>query len=336
MARMLDAGMHWLLRRTRGPRNRALGTSSLLAVSFFAPGAFALMAGESPDSPAARVDPNTASSHYSGVGSVVVNGSALSGVVIASQYVLTAGHDVSGEPLTSLQFVLNPGGSPWSTTIESVTIYPTFSFPYDDLAVLKLANPVPVGVPAYPMYSGAIATGLTITLVGYGGSGNGNVGVTVGASSTVKRVGENVVDQLPTSLDTSGLTSRFFAYDFDGPSGNGSLGGSTLGNSLETVVAVGDSGSPAFVRNGQSLQLFGINTFVSSPVSGQAVNYEFGTLGGGIVACDPRFASWLKAATNGTLGVSSSGDVPLPAWSEGLLALCLGWLLVRRPRVAAG
>ncbi|HVO47251.1 MAG TPA: trypsin-like serine protease [Steroidobacteraceae bacterium] len=324
--------MHCLLRRTRGPRSPASGTLCLLALSSFAPGAFALMAGESPDSPAARVDRDTASSQYSGVGSVVVNGSALSGVVIASQYVLTAGHDVSGEPLTALQFVLNLGGSAWTTAIESVTIYPTFSFPYDDLAVLKLVNPVPIGVPAYPMYSGPIATGLTITLVGYGGSGNGNVGVTLGASSTVKRVGENAVDQLPTSLDTSGLTSRFFVYDFDGPGGNGALGGPTLGNSLETVVAVGDSGSPAFVHNGNSLQLFGINTFVSSPVSGQAVNYEFGTLGGGIVAADPRFASWLKTATNGTLGVSSSGDVPLPLWSQGLLAMGLVWLVARRPR----
>jgi len=300
--------------------------SALIILSFtlLTPCAVALMAGQSPDSPAARVDANVSGSPYAGVGSVVVNGTPLSGVVIASQYVLTAGHDVNGAAVSAIQFVLNPGGTPWSSAVESVTIYPTFSFPYDDLAVLKLTNPVPIGVPAYPMYSGPIATGLTITLVGYGGSGNGNVGVTVGASSSVKRTGENVVDQLPTSLDSSGLTSRFFAYDFDGPSGDGSLGGLTLGNSLETVVAVGDSGSPSFVHNGNALQLFGINTFVSPPVAGQSVNYEFGTLGGGIVAADPRFAAWLRSATNGTLGVPTVIDAPLPAWTAALLVLALG------------
>ncbi|MGL1311187.1 hypothetical protein ACSTKO_24475, partial [Vibrio parahaemolyticus] len=85
------------------------------------------------------------------------------------------------------------------------------------------------------------------------------MGVTVSASSSVKRTGTNVVDALQQTLDTSGLISRFYVYDFDGPTGNGSLGGPTLGNSTETLVAVGDSGSPAFVRSGNSLQLFGIN-----------------------------------------------------------------------------
>jgi secreted trypsin-like serine protease len=299
----------------------------------------ALMAGQSPDAPAARVDPNVASSPYAGVGSVVVGGSPLSGVVIASQYVLTAAHVVNGQQPSNVQFVLNLGGTPWQSAAESVTIYPTYSFPYDDLAVIKLANMVPDGVPIYKLYSGSITTGLTITLVGYGASGNGDVGVSVGASSTVKRVGGNVVDVLTTTLDSSGKMSRFFVYDFDGPTGNGSLGGPTIGNTVETLVAVGDSGSPSFVKNGTQLQLFGINNFVSSP-SGTTVNYEFGTLGGGIVACDPRFASWLQTTTNGTLGITPTADVPLPEWPIELLATAVALTLARetsrRPRTQAG
>src|ERR1700761_8835214 len=69
----------------------------------------ALMAGESPDSPAARIDPNTADSPYAGVGAVVVGGQPLSGVLIASQYVLTAAHVVSGQSPSNIQFVLNLG-----------------------------------------------------------------------------------------------------------------------------------------------------------------------------------------------------------------------------------
>jgi hypothetical protein len=296
---------------------------SAMVIALSAP-ANALMAGVAPDSPAARVDPNTASSPFAGVGSVVVNGDAVSGVVIASQYVLTAAHVASGQSPSSITFMLNLGGTtPWTSSVEAITVYPTFSFPYDDLAVLKLANPVPDGVPIYQMYSGTIATGLIIKLVGYGASGNGNAGVTVAGSSSVKRTGENVVDLLTSTLDSSGLTSKFFLYDFDGPTGDGPLGGPTLGNSLETLVAVGDSGSPSFVINNGGLQLFGINTFVSDSPSTAPITYEFGTVGGGIVASDPRFASWLQTSTAGTLGQTPSNDVPVPMWANELLALSL-------------
>jgi secreted trypsin-like serine protease len=302
-----------------------LGTLAVLLLAAAGPRAQAIMAGQAPDTPAARVDPNTDSS-YSGVGSVLVNGSPLSGVVIASQFVLTAAHVVSGTPPSGLQFALNLGATQWVSAVESVTIHPTYSFPYDDLAVLKLAQPIPGSVPIYPLYSGTQSTGLIITLVGYGQSGNGNVGPTVGASSTVKRLGTNVVDVLQATIDSSGRTSRFFIYDFDGPTGNGSLGGPTLGNATETVVAEGDSGGPSFVKVGNSVQLFGINNFVAAP-NGGTVNFEFGTIGGGIVACDSRFSAWLLTATEGTLG-KAAADVPLPLWTSVSLAALLAALSI--------
>jgi secreted trypsin-like serine protease len=294
-----------------------------LAMLFFAvgPRAQALMAGQAPDSAAARVNPNSDRT-WSGVGSVVVNGAPLSGVVIAGRFVLTAAHVVSGAQLNALQFVLNLGATQWTSPIESVVIHPTYSFPYDDLAVLKLANPVPPSVPIYRMYTGAQTAGLTLLLVGYGASGNGDTGVNVAANSSVKRIGENVLDGLQSTVDSSGHTSRFFLYDFDGPTGNGVLGGPTLGNTLETVVAVGDSGSPVFVHNGSTPQLFGISNLVTSPTGG-TVNYEFGTVGGGIIASDSRFSAWLQTATEGTLGSPAQVDVPLPLWSGVVLAFVL-------------
>lgn len=57
--------------------------------------ALGIMAGAPPDSPAARIDPNTTSSPWSGVGSVVVNGAPYSGVVVAPNFVLTAAHVAS-------------------------------------------------------------------------------------------------------------------------------------------------------------------------------------------------------------------------------------------------
>jgi secreted trypsin-like serine protease len=296
---------------------------------FFAvsPRAPALMAGQAPDSAAARVNPNSDPT-WSGVGSVVVNGAPLSGVVIAGRFVLTAAHVVSGAQTNALQFVLNLGATQWTSPIESVVIHPTYRFPYDDLAVLKLATPVPPSVPLYRMYTGAQTTGLTLLLVGYGASGNGDVGVNAAASSSVKRTGANVLDALQSTVDASGHTSRFFLDDFDGPTGNGASGGPTVGNTLETVVAVGDSGSPVFVRNGSTPQLFGISNLVTSPTGG-TVNYEFGTVGGGIIASDSRFSAWLQTATEGTLGSPAQVDAPLPLWSGVALAFVLVTLSMR-------
>jgi secreted trypsin-like serine protease len=316
------------MKRVLGTMRAALrNLMAVMLICMVAPPAQAIMAGQAPDSPAARVNPNSDTT-WSGVGSVVVNGAPLSGVVIAGRFVLTAAHVVSGQPTTAVKFVLNLGTAQWTSDVESVVIHPTYSFPYDDLAVLKLANPVPPSVPIYRMYTGAQVTGLTLTLVGYGASGNGNAGVTIGASPSVKRTGENIVDALQSTIDSSGHTSRFLLYDFDGPTGNGAMGGPTLGNTLETIVAEGDSGGPIFVHNGSTPQLFGISNFVSAP-NGGTVTYEFGTVGGGIIASDPRFAAWLQTATEGTLGSPAQVDVPLPPGSGVLLAFVIVILSMR-------
>jgi Trypsin len=300
---------------------RITAVSAFLAVAaglavFGARPAQALMAGASPDSPAARVDANLSSSKFAGVAAISINGGTYSGVVIAPQYILTAGHVAAAGPASAMQVILNKDSTPWTSTVVSATTYPSYNFPADDLAILQLPAPVPDGTPIYPMYNGTLRTGLTLVLAGYGASGNGNVGVSIGSANTVKRTGENALDQLTSQLSGGGPVSRFFLYDFDGPTGNGPLGGPTLGNAVETMVAVGDSGGPSFIQVGSSLEVLGINTFVAAP-NGQTVTYTFGDYGGGIVAADPRFAAWLQSTTQGTLGESLGGDAggPLPTWS---------------------
>jgi len=63
-----------------------------------------------------------------------VGGAPLSGVVIASQFVLTAGHVVAGQSAANIRFALNLGAAQWVAEVISVTVYPSYSFPYDDLA----------------------------------------------------------------------------------------------------------------------------------------------------------------------------------------------------------
>ncbi len=302
----------------------ALGAGFLLLQI---PPALALMAGQPPDSPAARVDPNTLASPWNGVGSLVVGTGTFSGVPVAPSFVLTASHVVAGQAASNVRYVLNTTGDQSASLLaKAIHVFPSASFPYDDLALVELQAPLPANAVIYPVLFNRVPPGQVFTLVGYGSSGNGNAGVSVTALPSVKRTGQNTADLIQTTVDSSGKTSLFYLYDFDGPTGNGSFGGPTLGNGLETVVATGDSGSPAFTTFAGTTFLMGINTFVASPVANATVDEKFGTLGGGILLSDPRFQAWLSNTTGGTLIAppNPDADVPaLPAWGAALLSIGL-------------
>ena len=289
------------------------------------------MAGNLPDTAAARVDPNTSLSLWTGVVSVVIGGAPFSGVVIGPRHVLTAAHVALNQNPANVTVVVNVGATPTVMTVDAVVSYPTADFPYNDLSLLHLAQGVPAGVAVYPIMDVAQPLGTRITLVGYGGSGNPATGANVAASSSVKRRGQNVIDQLTDRLDASGRTGAFYLFDFDGPTGNGPLGGASLGNSVETSVAGGDSGSAAFVDTGNGPALYGLNTTAIS-FSGAAAS-TFGSGGAGMVLSHAPYLAWLVAQTNNSLSVSSSvgnADVPsLTPWATALLAGGLAWTLHR-------
>ena len=304
----------------------ASGISALLLPQHAA----ALMAGNLPDTAAARVDPNTTLSPWSGVVSVVIGGAPFSGVVIGPRHVLTAAHVALNQNPANVTVVANISASPALLAVEAVTSYPTAAFPYDDLSLLRLVQPVPASVAIYPIMDMAQPLGTRVTLVGYGASGNPAAGASVAGTSTVKRRGQNVIDQLTDRVDTSGRTGAFFLYDFDGPGGNGPIGGATLGNSTETSVAGGDSGSAAFIDTGAGPALFGLNTAVFN-FSG-ATSSTFGSGGTGMVLSHPAYLAWLAAQTNNTLSLSSqvgSADVPaLAPWALAALGGGLASLLL--------
>lgn len=264
------------------------------------------MAGQPPDDPAARVDPNTAESPWSGVGAVTVHGAAYSGVAIGPRHVLTAAH-VAGSDPAALSFIAHAGPRPDSYRVRRIARYPDFSFPYDDLAILELARELTPGIHRYALARSPLKAGRVITLVGYGASGNGDRGVSVAADPGVKRVGENTVDALARQIDRSGRSSAFYLYDFDGPSGSGPLGTGSLGNHRETLTAAGDSGSPAFVLEAGEWVVAGVNTFVTRAGGGRPGSYRFGSDGGGIDLGNPRFAAWLARVT-GTAAPRAVGD----------------------------
>lgn len=315
-----------------GPDHRCTRRSALAGLAALASPAHALMAGATPDSPAARVDTNLPGSPWTSAVSVLVGGTPFSGVAIARQYVLTAAHVAGGQPPSQVQVVVNSQAAPVTMSVAAVATYPGTVFPYDDLCVLQLAQPLPAGVPIPPIMDTPQPTGTVLTLVGYGASGYGNVGPSVGASSTVKRSGRNVLDTLTDRLDSSGRTGQFFVYDFDGPSGNGAMGGPTLGNAVETAPASGDSGSPVYVDSTAGIALYGLTTLVLSFASGSTTSV-FGSGGGGLVLSYAPHLSWLQTQTAHTLTLASqvvTADVPVaPTWALGLLAAGFATHLLR-------
>jgi hypothetical protein len=259
----------------------------------------AIMAGAPPDAPAARVDPNTVDSPWAGVGSLLVHGGVFSAAVIGPRHVLTAGH-VAGDP-AQVRFQLNAGPIPQVFEAQAVHRHPGFAgydpkAPRDDLAVIVLARELPRSTPIYPLHRRTVRTETVIAMVGYGASGTGDAGATLGGEAGVKRVGYNVIDAVSTDAQGRQLV---FVIDFDGGVAPNRSGGGTLGNQLESSFAAGDSGGPSFVCEagwglrceGGRWALVGINTFVAAAGVPPSPAGSFGTIGGGMLV--PGYAGWI-------------------------------------------
>jgi hypothetical protein len=259
--------------------------------------AIGIMAGAPPDTPAARVDPNTTTSPWAGVGSLTIAGNTYNAAAIGTRYVLTAGHVAKGVDPAAITFNLNFGGN----LTHQIAVTANFPHPgfvsfgspnyQHDIAILELGADLPSGVPIYPLHYAAVAAGTDLTLVSYGNSGQGNVGPTVAGDPAVKRVGENNADSFEADVGGSGRNALFI-YDFDGAGWN-FMGNAGLGNTRETSVASHDSGSPSFVNVGGTWKIAGVNTFVTAFSGGPTTPSTFGTGGAGNLVWP--YQSWIQS-----------------------------------------
>ena len=114
---------------------------------------------------------------------------------------LTAGHntDLNDDGLADASwsgvFHLPGYGSYGVAQAFTCTEFTGFANPSvnDDLALLHLAVPLPVGM-GYPALGSGAGVGDFITMVGFGRSGYGSYGYTTNASLTDRRYGSNVID----------------------------------------------------------------------------------------------------------------------------------------------
>lgn len=235
------------------------------------------------------VDANTSFSDWAGVGSINIGENYYSGVMLDSTHVLTAAHVVAGQvgSASNVSFSLNADSLSQTLTASSISLYSGYTGTtpgldgvwHDDLAVITLSSAI-TGVSGYGLYSGSMSD-QTITMVGYGGTG-----------STVKTVGENVVDLVLKDDDGARNNTNWevFVFDFDGPDassnyfGTDQSGNLTLGADIEAQYTGGDSGSPVFIKVDGVWQIAGIGTFSS----GQS----YGDVGGGTIV--KSYIPWIN------------------------------------------
>lgn len=306
--------------RLKAVRTRTVSGIGVCVVSVscalgLTPGAYAIVGGaadlDPPDTPEQRIDPNTPESPWAGVGSLTVfrpgtqtPQGVYTAVAIGPSHVLTAAHVVYRRSAEEVRFNLNYGADlTHQIAASEIHVHPDYSgfhpdprsgVVHDDLAIVRLASPLPFGVPAYRIHPDPLPARVVLTLVGYGAGGDGSHGVTVAGSASVRRVGRNVIDRVVRDNGGSGAF-EVYLFDFDGADASTNrMGGATLGNNVEATLAGGDSGSPAFVTARGGAWLAGINTFVG-PETGKD---KFGGIGGGVLLYS--YLRWIESVLHAT------------------------------------
>jgi len=185
-----------------------------------------------------------------------------------------------------------------------------------DIAILELTDIAPDTVDRYDIYRNNDEVGKIGDKVGYGGSGNGNVGDVFWDG--LKRSGQNRYDasgDLFNQLSSDNFSDALLAYDFDnGLAANDAFGYwfgddyADLGLGLNEVNAgSGDSGSPTFIDGAIAgvtsfmLRVYYLNG-ISSDID-DALNSSFGEF-----AFDTRASSY----TNWIDDILTSWQPPTP------------------------
>ena len=161
------------------------------------------------------------------------------GTLIAPRWLLTAAHVAEVLVQRGQNTLPGPAGP---LAIARIVLHPQYSDDTDDMALIELAEPM-VGVTPIALYAGDDEVGQEVVFVGRGDTGTGLTGET--RSDRRLRTATNLI----VSAD-----AHWIVFDFDRPGGPGVT-------DLEGISGSGDSGGPAFIRQGDRLLLAGISAY---------------------------------------------------------------------------
>ncbi len=223
---------------------------------------------------------STPGSVFAGVAELSIIGvGTCSASLIAGNFLLTASHcvsEASGPAGVMATFALAPGGSATYSVSNIFTDGPLVDGDYsNDIALVELTTDV-ANITPYSL--GSSTLGQTITLAGYGDSGEGaynpgSYGTFLAGLNTLDGYwdGSTQTNSINGMVYTLPDEGNALAFDFDSATGNGSLGGAAVPGTApqnEAMICYGDSGGPAFAGNafaGGPLTVIGVNDFLSLP-----------------------------------------------------------------------